>query len=225
MKDKDPKALLSSFPLQFGDELHKLHQALTGVIGRPPRVIQFTSSQFDEGVTTVTLGFGVFLGRIHGPDSVLAVECNFRRPSFQDLFGVAQDKGVQSVLAGNCQIEEAVFRSQDPAISILALETGGGAVDPLSSEAGRLGLKTLFNSLQEKYRFVLVDIPPVLPFADASMLCGLSDGIVLVLEANRTRAEQVNDALDRLRSAGAKALGIILNKREFHIPNYIYRYL
>ena len=47
----------------------------------------------------------------------------------------------------------------------------------------------------------------------------------LVVESERTRSEVVDHALDRLKSAGADILGIILNKREFHIPKGVYRFL
>jgi len=70
-----------------------------------------------------------------------------------------------------------------------------------------------------------VDSPPVIPFNDATRICEVTDGVVLVVESERTRSEVVDHALDRLKSAGAEILGVVLNKREFHIPKGIYRFL
>jgi Mrp family chromosome partitioning ATPase len=98
--------------------------------------------------------------------------------------------------------------------------------DTLVSYESDLGrLRGILTVLKKKYQYILVDTPPVIPFIDATAICEVTDGVVLVVESERTRSEVVDHALDRLKSAGAEILGIILNKREFHIPKGIYRFL
>jgi Mrp family chromosome partitioning ATPase len=51
------------------------------------------------------------------------------------------------------------------------------------------------------------------------------DGVVFVVESNKTRAEVVDQALKRLKARGANIKGLVLNKRVFHVPNFVYRFL
>jgi len=170
------------------------------------------------------LGFGLFLARSNGEDRVLAVEANVRTPSWMETLDLKQENGLQAVLEEKIPVEEAIVILRDLGISVLPAVKSSGSSDLLSSESYRERLKTLLAELKLRYRYVLVEAPPTLPFVDARVLSTFCDAVLVVLEANRTRAEQINDALNGLKSAGANVLGIILNKRNFHIPDYVYRF-
>jgi uncharacterized protein involved in exopolysaccharide biosynthesis len=77
--------------------------------------------------------------------------------------------------------------------------------------------------LRRKYRYVLVDCPSLKEAQDAVLLAPLVDGIVLVIEADRTRTEQLNFAERTLESAKGKILGHILNKRSYAVPDWLCR--
>jgi cellulose biosynthesis protein BcsQ len=79
--------------------------------------------------------------------------------------------------------------------------------------------------MRKNYPCILLDTPPVIPFIDSTIISGMTDGVILVVESNLTRAQVVDHAIEKLKSSGAKLLGIVLNKREFHIPKWIYRFL
>ena len=81
------------------------------------------------------------------------------------------------------------------------------------------------SDLRQRFRFVLIDSAPIVPFLDGCILASVVDAVVFVVESDRTRSEVVDHAIENLRSRGAKILGIVLNKRVFYIPNYIYRFL
>jgi len=227
MKEKDPSALIKSFPSFFSDEFRKLQGSISDakLVGNERRVLMFTSSQSQEGVTSIVLGFGLFLARNDGPDRVLAMEANVGNPSWLETLGLKQENGLQDVLEEKVPVEEAILMLRDLGISVLPAVKSSGSSDMLSSESYRRKLKTLLAELKPRYQYVLVEAPPTLPFVDARVLSTFCDAVIVVLEANRTRAEQINDALNGLKAAGANVLGIILNKRDFHIPNYVYRFL
>jgi Mrp family chromosome partitioning ATPase len=68
-------------------------------------------------------------------------------------------------------------------------------------------------------------MPPLNQYADAMALGQLTDGVVLVLEANSTRKESALKAIESLRAAQIEVLGAVLNKRTFPIPESVYRRL
>ena len=72
---------------------------------------------------------------------------------------------------------------------------------------------------------VLVDSPPATTSPEGLAVCSQVDGVVLVLAAEDTRwpvAERVKQSIER---SGGRVLGIVLNKRQYHIPQFIYRRL
>ena len=75
------------------------------------------------------------------------------------------------------------------------------------------------------YRYILLDSPPVIPFIDSTIITGMVDGVVFIIESNLTRSQVVQHAIEKLKAGGGEIMGVILNKREFHIPKWIYRFL
>ena len=226
MKEKRMAALVERFRAAFGGDCQRLHEAiLAGPGAGGSQVIQFAASQFGEGTTTISLGFGRFLADIHGPDHVVVVEGNLRAPSFHDIFRLASPNGLQAVLEGRAQVEQAVLQVGDGGIFILPADYQGGRTDLVALDSLRTSLGRVVADLRSRFLFVLIDSPPIVPFFDGCILSSIADAVVFIIESNRTRAEVVDHAIDSLRSRGATILGVVLNKRVFHIPNYMYRFL
>ena len=80
-------------------------------------------------------------------------------------------------------------------------------------------------SFNEQYDFIIFDSPPVPIFSEFRILCRKVDGVVLVLNAMRTRRQAALRAKLELEDAGAKLLGVIINKRKYYIPKWLYRKL
>jgi polysaccharide biosynthesis transport protein len=73
-------------------------------------------------------------------------------------------------------------------------------------------MRTLLESLRERYDRVVIDTPPLLPVAEAAVLAGLADGCLLVSQYGRIRSDQLAEAAARLERAGARVLGVVLNR-------------
>lgn len=210
----------------FADEFYRLDRT---VFPRDSavrsRAIQFTASHFSEGVTSATLAFATFLAKVHSPNSVIVVEANMRRPSFRQILQVDSDKSLLGILQNSEPLEEAIQSTNDQAFSILPAVSGSGSEGGLEREARLENLEGVIASLKRMYRYILLDCPPVIRFIDSTIITGMTDGVVFVVESNLTRSQVVQHATEKLKSGGGEILGIILNKREFHIPRWIYRFL
>ncbi len=77
----------------------------------------------------------------------------------------------------------------------------------------------------KKYDYVILDGPSVPGSSDVRVICNKVDGVVLVLEAGKTRKQVAVRAKQELEEAGGKLLGVVLNKRKFYIPEWIYKRL
>jgi hypothetical protein len=76
---------------------------------------------------------------------------------------------------------------------------------------------------RSKYRYILIDCPSLRETQDAVRLAPLADGIILVVEANRTQKDQLLYAERTIESAKGKILGHVLNKRTYVIPDWLSR--
>ena len=155
----------------------------------------------------------------NAPGAVCLVEANFRSPALPAMLGTTNYHGLTDALLGEGPIRS--FIKPVCSESLWLLSSGLLAADSpnlLTTER----MKALSVELRKEFDFVIVDAPPLTRYADAIALGQLSDGIVLVLEANSTRREAALTVAESLRSCGIKIIGAVLNKRTFPIPEGIY---
>jgi hypothetical protein len=80
-----------------------------------------------------------------------------------------------------------------------------------------------WENLRQKFELVLIDSPPLSVSPDGIAISSRVDGVVLVLEAEKTRWPVVENLKDQILKSGGNLLGIVFNKRRFYIPESIYR--
>jgi capsular exopolysaccharide synthesis family protein len=211
---------------RFRDEFHQLERALFSRAGAgQSQAVQFTSSHFGEGVTSTTLALAWFLASQHSSKEVIVVEANLRQPSFVDIFALKSEGSLLAVLQKSGTLGQAIQKAPDLGFSIIRAGQLPATDNSTSFDVNLDRVKSIIAALKKKYRYILVDSPPVVPFIDATSICRMVDGVVLVVESEKTRSEVVDHAIEKLKSEGAQIMGTILNKREFHIPKRIYRFL
>jgi Mrp family chromosome partitioning ATPase len=71
----------------------------------------------------------------------------------------------------------------------------------------------------------MIDCPALSTSAEVLGIAEFVDGILLVVEANRTKKHKLINAQNQVRAAGGKVLGTILNKRTYAVPTWVYRHL
>jgi Mrp family chromosome partitioning ATPase len=84
-------------------------------------------------------------------------------------------------------------------------------------------LANALDRLRRQHRYALIDCAPINDTQDAIRLAPLVDGIVLVVEANRTRKDQILYAERSIESANGRILGHVLNKRAYAVPDWLNR--
>ncbi|MGJ9411589.1 polysaccharide biosynthesis tyrosine autokinase [Aeromicrobium sp. CF4.19] len=169
------------------------------------RVFVVTSALPGEGKSTTACNLALALA--DGGFSVLLVEADLRRPKATGYFGLEPNVGVTTVLLGKVGFEDAV-QEVSPRCALMASgPTPPNPSELLQSEA----MHRLLTEARQRYDYVLVDVPPLLPVTDAAVLAAQADGALLVVRHNKTTSDQVEAAVDRLESVGAKLLGSITN--------------
>ena len=145
----------------------------------------------------------------NAPGAVCLVDANFRSPSLPKLLGTTNYHGLTDALLKQGTIRSFIKPMCNETFWLL---TSG----PLSADSPDLfsseHMRTRFAELRREFDFVIIDAPPMARYADAIALGKLSDGVVMVLEAESTRRKAARIAVENLRSSGIPVLGAVLNK-------------
>ena len=187
-------------------------------VDKAMKTIVFTSTAQDEGKSTVVANLGIVMAQ--AGQKVVIMDCDFRNPTQHRLFKL-QNKGLSNCIATGKDVLEIVQSSGTPGLDILT----SGPVAPNPSEIlASNRMKTVIDELKEKYDYVLIDTPPVLPVTDSSVIGSIADGTILLTAWNQITPAMAKEAKTRLEQAGAKILGVILNKVEVASKGYGYGY-
>lgn len=171
------------------------------------RVLVVTSALPGEGKTTAACNLAAVLAAIGA--RVLLVEGDLRRPKAAEYLGLETSVGLTSVLTGKVELHRAVQTGMVGGFDVLA----SGRRPPRPNEllsSRRVG--PLIDQLRERYDFVLIDAPPILPVADAMNLGGHADGAIIICRWGKTSRHHVASAAAFLRSVSVPVVGTILTR-------------
>jgi len=185
------------------------------------KTVMLASALPGEGVSTVTLGLGLALAE-GAPQGVLLVDVHAPQPVLTQRLGLSPDRGLSELLAGEIARTEAVAAS--PIRGVFVVGRGRRAVD-LSHPRSLALFEEALAGFRSTFDHVVFDGGSLETAPDTLLVAGRMDGVIMVVQAERTDAENVGRAIDQLRKAGAKVLGVVLNRRREYLPRFLARCL
>ncbi|MBF1673992.1 polysaccharide biosynthesis tyrosine autokinase [Rothia sp. HMSC068F09] len=175
-------------------------------VDTPPRSFIVTSAVPGEGKSTVSLSLARSLADAGSP--VILIDADLRRPTVAKKLKLDAKVGLTQVLAGQVEIANAVHQLGDSNLFVLP----AGRIPPNPSELlGSDKMRQLIKELSEEF-IVVVDVPPLLPVTDASLLSHSVDGVILVGSIGRSHREQMAEASSILKKVNANLFGLVLNR-------------
>ncbi|MEC2158585.1 CpsD/CapB family tyrosine-protein kinase [Virgibacillus halodenitrificans] len=183
------------------------------------RRIMVTSAGPGEGKSMTTANLAVVYAQ--QGKKVLLIDADLRKPTIHYTFRLDNLRGLSNFLVGEASIEEAVSSSDVENLDLISC----GPIPPNPSELlASKRMEKMLAEASEMYDVVLLDTPPVLAVADAQILSGLADGVVLVVRSKHTEYEAAEKAIEALQAVNARVLGTVLNDRDKKEANYYYYY-
>lgn len=180
-----------------------------------PRMVAVTSIAEAEGKTTTSAHLGAAFAE-HGL-KVLLVDLDLRRPQLHDFFRVARSPGLKELLEGSCSPAQAIRATSTECLWVLS------AGEPAANTTSVLlqpRMKTALESLLTLYDLIIIDTPPVLVAADATIIGTLAEAVLLVVRAGDTDRGAAVQAMERLGHVGAQVIGVVLNDPDGRVPKY-----
>ena len=207
--------------LYIEDEMIDLYQSIDSLLSySPKKVIQFIGSREGEGTSTIVRGFAR-VSAIKFSKSVLLLDADNHKPSQHLFFNVKPEHGLDEVIRDDIPLDDALYRVGETNLFISLLSVYSATSQIFSSPR----IDYLWEKLRQRFDLILVDSLPATLSPDGMAISQRVDGTVLVLEAEKTRWPVAESVKDKITNNGGKILGIVLNKRQQYIPEFIYKKL
>lgn len=187
---------------------------------RDVKVIAVSSPAAGDGKTVTSVNLAGALAR--GSDErVLLIDADLRRPSVSALLGLADSEcGLADVLTNpKVALDDLLKGTTLPNLMVLPAGTPRGGVSEILRSSR---LEELLRDVRQRYAYVVIDTPPLLPVFDSALLAKIVDGVLLVVSANQTPRKLLGEALNMLDAP--KVLGIVFNRDERPLFGYYNSY-
>jgi capsular exopolysaccharide synthesis family protein len=187
----------------------------------PRKVIQFIGSQAGEGTSTIIRDFAMFsAGRLR--KSVLLLDTDYRNPSQCEFFRTSSKFGWEEIVHDKGVFEKAISKIGDIDLYVYSPPPSSASTSNILYSSG---IKEFWEEMKQLFDLVLIDSAPASASPDGITLSRYVDGVVLVLEAEKTRKPVAESLKNQILQNGGNLLGMVFNNRRYHIPEFVYRRL
>ncbi|HBA53540.1 CpsD/CapB family tyrosine-protein kinase [Syntrophorhabdus aromaticivorans] len=204
--------------IDMEQEMITLYQTITAALpDTNHRSVLFIGSKSNEGTSTISRQLAKAVS-LRMEKTVLLIDLDRSRPDLHVYANLKPAKDVESESAAQtalCRVEESTLYVmplfQRTIMTPRALDTAKG--------------NEFWEPLKERFDLIIVDSPPATMFPDGLAVASQVDGVILVVEAEKTRWQVALSVREKIEKHGGSILGIAFNKRRFYIPDFIYKYL
>ena len=205
------------------EALRALHTSvMLSRVSQRQQTLLIASSLAGEGKTMVAVNLALALSQEH---KVCLIDADLRRPGVAAALGLSSDQGLSDVLNGLTDWSKVLLGTLDaPNLSVIP----AGIANPCSAHLLSTEIMSvLVRTLRDLFEFVVIDSPPLLPYADGLALSNFVDGVVFVARSGVTSRDAMVRSMELLAEVNAAPLtGIVLNAADFaaYSPYHYYDY-
>jgi len=192
---------------------------------QPIGTLLITSPGPGEGKSTTAVNLAVAVAR--EGRKVVMIDMDVRRASLHTCFNLDNDRGITDLLQDNASLEETVQPTYVEGLNVIC----GGLPYPNPGELVESHqMEGLIKDLRARFDMVIMDSAPLLVKSDALVLARHADGVIVVLESEKTTRGAVHEVMDALAKAHVMPLGFVLNrlfveKGKHHYHQFYYGHL
>jgi len=212
--NKDNKKTSKRYNVVFQNLANQLRLMMTI---KSFKTVMATAVDMHEGTSTVVANLGIFTAQGSGK-KVLVIDANFHNPTMNKLFNIPDSPGFVDVLTQETSLQDAI-KSVRP--SLFVLPAGKTTLNPLifldSSKT-----REILEKLKSQFDLILIDCVDSNSSQESCLLASLVDKTIFVVSENHTRRSVALRVLNNLKEHKATILGVILNKRTYPIPKFVY---
>ena len=189
-------------------------------VDKPIRSLTVTSAGPSEGKSVVLANLAAVMAQ--SGQQVILVDADLRRPVMHKIFGLSNRAGLSDTFRNTGT--HSLGQLQSTGVENLRVITSSDLPPNPAELLGSNRMRTITEELNMAADIVLYDSPPSLIVADAAILSDLIDGIILIVDAGRTRNSEIKKCVEELRRVHANLIGLVLNRMSKRDGGYGYYY-
>jgi succinoglycan biosynthesis transport protein ExoP len=172
----------------------------------PIKRILFSSAVPGEGKSTIVSNLAIAMGKTG--QNVIVVDCDMRLPMQHKFFGLPNKLGLSTLLTQQTRLLDVLQKSRNPNTWVL---TSGPVVSNAMELLVSPQMKSVLELLVQKFDYVLLDTPALLPVGDAIALSNIVDAIVLVIRQSYCKEDDLRETCKQLADMNSKLIGVVVN--------------
>ena len=203
-----------------GQMIGLFHTMISQIQNKEKKVIQFIGAGKGEGTSTISRNFARVTASVFDR-SILLISSDLMLPVEGEVVG-GETVTIDELINSEQPVENCFRKSCDEGVWLCPASLFDKSLSALFSSKRN---DPFLEKLKDQFDMIIIDSQPLSVSQDGLAVAREVDGIILVIESEKTRWPVANDLRDRLSKVNGTILGIILNKQKTYIPSCVYRLL
>jgi len=213
---------LKPLDAEIAEEMLSLYKTIEVLLPHSKRkTLQFIGSREGEGTSTIAREFARISSTRIGK-SVLLLDGDRHQATQKHFFALKSEYSWIDALVRAESVDDALNQIGDSKLFV-SPSCNSSTSTPEIFDSPRF--ESFWRNLRDRFDLILIDSPPLTISPDGLAIASRVDGVILVLEAEKTRWQTAKNVKDSIARVGGNVLGIVLNKRRYYIPPAIYNLL
>jgi Mrp family chromosome partitioning ATPase len=207
-----------SVELEIEEEMIALYQSINSLRSstQKNKVIQFMSPDGEQGTSTIALELAR-VAALKYTKSVLLLDADLRKLD-QEPFNITLEHSLEETIRAGDPVDKALYQIANSSLFLSRLFKGSGSIRQFLDPSG---IDDLLEKLRTRFDFIFIDSPPENVFSIGLATSTSVNGVILVLDAEKTCLDEAKNITDKITKNGGKVLGVVVNKQRNHIPEFI----
>ncbi|GFO62061.1 hypothetical protein GMST_43860 [Geomonas silvestris] len=207
--------------LSLKKEMTWLHHQVEAILSKSSKMIQFIGSRRGEGVSTIVREFAKIAVERHGKSVLILDSVCQEQTSGLNVSG-QRDYGWLDLVEEGKLIEKSFFRVGETNLYFAPISVQSSFIAPVKDVTLKA---SILDQLKDRFDLILIDSSSDTSTADSASIAKMVDGVIMILEAGKTKKKSALKLKKRIISNGGVIIGAVFNKRKYYIPDCIYKKL
>ena len=183
------------------------------ISGNPPKTVMVTSVMPNEGKSFIASNLAISIAQDINKH-VLLIDCDLRRPTIGNNFGIVQNSGLSDYLVDDMPLSDLLVKTDVEKLTILP---SGKVPDNPSELLSSDKMQNLLKEIADRYedRYIIIDSPPPQITSESMVISRFVDGLLLVVAYGSKKVDELNALIETIGKE--KILGVVFNKLELNI--------